>query len=79
MYADFESVLKPLSSINTTQVVEIGTESSTTPYQENVACSFAYKIVSSVDPDFSRPLVLYRGVDAADKFVRDLQREAKQL
>ena len=72
-------MLKPLSSIHTTQGVEIGEESSTIPYQEHVACSFAYKIVSSVDPDFPRPLVLYRGEDAADKFVRDLQREAKEL
>ena len=45
----------------------------------HVPCSFAYKIVSSVDPDFSRPLVMYRGEDAAKTFVRDLKREAKQL
>ena len=79
VYVDFESVLKPLNDIDTTQGVEIGTESSTTASQEHVACSFAYKIVSSVDPSFSRPLVLYRGEDAAEKFVCDLQKEAKQL
>ena len=56
-----------------------GTASSTTVYQEHVPCSFAYKVVSSVVPDFSRPLVMYRGEDAADKCVRDLQKEAKQL
>ena len=61
------------------QGVSTGTASSTTVYQEHVPCSFAYKVVSSVDPDFSRPLVMYRGEDAADKFVRDLQKEAKQL
>ena len=58
VYADFESVLEPLSSIDTTQV---------------------YKIVSSVDHDFSRLVVMYRGEDAAEKFVRDLQKEAEQL
>ena len=79
VYADFESVLKPLSGIDTTQGVGVGEESSTTAFQEHVACSFAYKIVSSVDHDFSRPVVMYCGEDAAEKFVRDLQKEAKQL
>ena len=79
VYADFESVLKPISDCDTTHGVEIGAESSTTAYQEHEACSFAYKIVSSVDPDFNRPIVWYRGEDAAEKFIRDLQREAKQL
>ena len=45
----------------------------------HVPCSFAYKVVSSVDSDFSRPFVMYRGEDDADNFVRDLQKEAKQL
>ena len=37
------------------------------------------RLVSSVDPDFSRPLIMHRGENAAYKFVRDLQKEAKQL
>ena len=77
---DFESILKPVNEgIDVTQGVSTGTASSTTVYQEHVLCSFAYKVVSSVDPDFSRPLVMYRGEDAAYKFVPDLQKEAKQL
>ena len=32
--------------------------------------------MSSAEPNFSQPLVMYRGVDAADEFVRDLQHEA---
>ena len=80
VYADFESILKPVNGdVDVTQGVAVGTKSSTIVYQEHVPCSFAYKIVSSVDPDFSRPLVMYRGEDAAGKFVRDLQQEAKQL
>ena len=80
VYADFESILKPVNEgVDVTQGVSTGTASSTTVYQEHVPCSFAYKVVSSVVPDFSRPLVMYRGEDAADKFVRDLQKEAKQL
>ena len=53
VYADFESILK--------QGVDTGTKASTHAYQEHIPCSFAYKILSSVDPNFSRPLVMYRG------------------
>ena len=48
-------------------------------FQEHLTCSFAYKMVSSVVPDFSRPLVSYRGEDAGDMFARKLQEEAEQL
>ena len=76
VYADFESILKPLNEgVDVTQGVSTGTASSTTVYQEHVPCSFAYK----VDRDFSRPLVMYPGEDSATKFVRVLQKEAKQL
>ena len=33
----------------------------------------------SVDPNFSRPLVMYIGENAAEQFVCVLQQEAKQL
>ena len=80
VYTDFESILKPVNEgVDVTQGVSTGTASSTTVYHEHVPCSFAYKVVSNVDPDFSQPLVMYRGEDAADKFARDLQKEAKQL
>ena len=36
-------------------------------------------MVNIVDPEFLRPVVMYRGEDVAEKFVRDLQQEAKQL
>ena len=65
--------------VDTTQGVEVGGESSSHVFQEHIPCSFAYKVVNSVDPNFSRPLVMYRGENAAEKFVRDLQQEAKQL
>ena len=70
------SCLKPVNEgVDVTQGVSTGT----TVYQEHVPCSFAYTVLSSVDPDFSQPLVMYRVQDAADKFVCDLQKEAKQL
>ena len=37
------------------------------------------KVESNVDPKFSRPVVMYRGENSAEKFVCDLQKEVKQL
>ena len=74
VYAHFESTLKPVNEdVDVTQGVETGIESSYYVFQEHIPCSVAYKIVSSVDLDFSRPLVMYRGEDAAEIFVRKLQ------
>ena len=69
-----ESFLKPAD-----KDVEVGGEPSSHVSQEHTPCRFAFKVISSVDPNFSRPLVTYRGENAAEKFVRDLQQEAKQL
>ena len=80
VYADFVSILKPVGKgVDTTQAVEVGGESSPHVFQEHIPYSFAYQVVSNVDTNFSRPLVMYRGEDAAEKFVRGLQQEAKQL
>ena len=65
--------------MHVTQGVGTGTKSSTHANQEHIPCSFAYKIISSVDPNFSRPLVMYRGEGAADMFARKLKLEAKHL
>ena len=80
VYVDFESILKPVDKdVDTTQGVEVGRESSSHVFQEHIPCSFVYKVVSSVDPNFSRPLLMYRGENAVEKCVRDLQQEDKQL
>ena len=72
VYADFESILEPVDKdVDTTQGVEVGGESSSHDFQEHVPCSF--------DPNFTRPLAMYRGENAAEKFVRDLQQEAQKM
>ena len=72
--------MKPVDKdVDSTQGVEAGGESSSHIFQEHIPCTFAYKVVSSVEPNFSRPLVMYRGENAAENFVRDLQQEATQL
>ena len=65
VYADFESILNPVDvDADTTQGVEVGSESSSHVFQEHIRCS--------VDLYFSGPLAMYRDI-------RDLQQEAKQL
>ena len=54
VYADFESILKPVDNdVDTTRGAEVGGESSYHVFQEHIPCSFAYNIVSCVDPNFS--------------------------
>ena len=69
-------------AMDTTQGVAVGGDEpkpAALPFQEHLPCSFAYKLVSSVVPDFSRPLVSYRGEDAGKMFVGKLQDEAEQV
>ena len=49
------------------------------PFQEHLPCSFAYKLVSGVVPDFSRHFFSHRVEDVGEMFVRNLQEEVEQL
>ena len=64
VYADFESLLEE---------VNISSE-RTTKYQQHIACSYAYTIVSSV-PGVSFQPKLYVGGNAAEHFLDSLQRD----
>ena len=62
IYADTESILKPVEKdVDTTQDVEVGGESSSHVFKEHIPFSLTYHVVSSVDSNCSRPLVIYRG------------------
>ena len=61
VYADFESIQKQLSGDGNT-------------YQEHIACSYAYLIVSSV-PGVEFEPWLHVGVGAADHFLETLQED----
>ena len=66
IYADFECILKNVdSSINNNDT------SYTKKYQDHVPCSFAYKVVC-VDNRFSKKIVLYRGKNAVNKFIKSI-------
>ena len=43
-------------------------------YHDHVSCSFAYKIVC-IDDKFSKPIVVYRGENAAYEFIKAVPKE----
>ena len=67
IYADFECNLKN---------VECYEGSYTKKYHEHVSCSYAYKVVSIYDR-FSKPIVVYRGINAAYEFIKSILKEHK--
>ena len=58
IYSDFKCILTGLESYE---------GSCPKKQQDHIPCSFSYKPVC-VDDKFSKPIVLYRGKDAAHKF-----------
>ena len=63
IYADFESVLKGIKSNE-----RKNNASYTKKYQAHIPCSFACKFIC-IDDKFSKPVVLYRGKNAVNKFI----------
>ena len=45
-------------------------------YQGHIPCSFAYKVVC-VDNKFTKPIVVYRGENAAYEFIKAILKEYK--
>ena len=43
-------------------------------YQDHIPCSFAYKVVC-VDDRFRKPVVLYRGKNAINRFIKTILEE----
>ena len=67
-YADFECNLKNVECYEGRPY--------TKKYHEHVPCSYAYKVVC-IDDKFSKPIVVYRGEDAAYKFIKAILEERK--
>ena len=64
IYADFECIFKKVDAgISNNDV------SSTRKYQDHAPCIFAYMVVC-VDNKFSKKIVLYRGKNAINKFIK---------
>ena len=70
IYTDFECIFGPVSS----KKVSDKNGSYTEKYQDHIPCSFAYK-VACVDNEFSKDVVVYRGKNAAYKFIEAILKE----
>ena len=66
--ADFECNLEKVKSN------EIKNKSYTEKYQNHIPCSFSYKLVC-VDNKFSKAIIVYRGENAAYKFIEAILKE----
>ena len=66
-YADFECNLKSVECYEGTY---------TKKYHEHVPCIYAYKVVC-INDRFSKPIVVYRGINAAYKFIKSILKEHK--
>ena len=76
IYADFESLLVP-QSIEITPNSPVN--SYTNKYQEHKICSYAYKVVCCVDKQYTKPIKMSRGSDAAYKLIKDILHEEKKI
>ena len=65
IYADFECNLRGVESYE---------GSYTKKYQDHVPCSFAYKVVC-IDDRFTKPIVVFRGENAAYEFIKAILKE----
>ena len=67
IYADFECTLRS---------VECYEGSYTKKYEDHIPYSFAYKVVC-IDDRFTKPIVVYRGENAAYEFIKVILNEHK--
>ena len=67
IYADFECNLRNVESYE---------GSYTNKYRDHAPCSFAYKVVC-IDDRFTKPIVVYRGENAAYEFIKAILKEYK--
>ena len=70
LYADFECVLR----LTLSKKVSDKKGSYTEKYRDHIPCSFAYKVLC-VDNKFSKDVVMYRGKNAASKFIEVILKE----
>ena len=86
IYADFEANTEKVADLeaNTEKVadLEANTEKSdsksyTEKYQKHTACSFGYKVVCHYDEKYSGDVVIYRGEDCIQKFMKCMFEEVK--
>ena len=70
IYADFQCILKKVNSDTTNP----NDNSYTRKYQDHIPCSFADKVVC-IDNKYSKKVILYRGNDAVNVFIKSILNE----
>ena len=71
-YADFECITEKVSTCQPSD-----NKSYTEKYQKHTACSFGYKVVCHYDQYYSGDVVIYRGEDCIEKFMKCMFEEVK--
>ena len=74
IYADFETIQKPIQTCDNSSEI-----SHTTATKRLEVCSYGYKVVCSADDKYTKPVKIYRGLNAADKFIADLLEEQEKI
>ena len=72
IYADFEAITEKIDGCQPSDG-----KSYTSTYQSHKACGYGYKLVCRYDNKYSKPVEIYRGEDAIDKFIVQMMNEVK--
>ena len=72
IYADFECTTEKISGCQPSD-----RKSYTEKYQKHTGCSFGYKVVCHYDENYSGDVVIYRGKDCIQKFIKCMFEEVK--
>ena len=72
IYADFECTTEKISGCQPSDK-----KSFTEKYQKHTACSFGYKVVCHYDKSYSGDVVIYRGEDCIQRFIKCMFEEVK--
>ena len=72
IYADFEAITEKIDTCQPPNQ-----KSYTTTYQSRRACAFGYEVVCHYDQSYSKPVEIYRGEDAAERFIQKMFEEVR--
>ena len=72
IYADFEAITEKISGCQPNN-----NKSYTEAYQKHADCGYGYKIVCCYDDKYSKPVTIYRGEKAVNKFMEAMLEEVK--
>ena len=72
IYADFEAITEKIDTCQPSNQT-----SYTTTYESHRSCGFGYKVVCHYDQSYSKPVEIYRGEDAAERFIEKMFEEVR--